>query len=73
MLIVCCCPPPLLPVTGTFWMFTGFSLLGLLFFVLRVPETKGKSLEQVEELFMTASELEDKRAARATSTVQNGP
>ena len=54
-------------------MFTGFSLLGLLFFVLRVPETKGKSLEQVEELFMTASELEDKRAARANSTVQNGP
>ena len=44
-------------------MFTGFSLLGLLFFVLMVPETKGKSLEQVETLFMTASQLEDREAA----------
>ena len=50
-------------------MFTGFSLLGLIFFVLRVPETKGKSLEQVEELFMTASQLEDMRAARDTSSL----
>ncbi|XP_076453688.1 proton myo-inositol cotransporter-like [Babylonia areolata] len=55
---------------GAFWMFTGLSLLGLLFFVLLVPETRNKSLEQVEELFTTSLQLKSLRAARAAPDVQ---
>ncbi len=32
---------------GTFWLYSGFGLLALLFFLLRVPETKGRSLEEI--------------------------
>ena len=35
----------------TFGLYAGLSFLGLLFFLLFVPETKGKSLEDVEMLF----------------------
>lgn len=54
---------------GVFWMFTGLSLLGLLFFLLLVPETKGTSLEEVELLFMDPSEAAAWKARRdATHT-----
>jgi sugar porter (SP) family MFS transporter len=33
---------------GTFWIYAGICALGLLFIKLRVPETKGKTLEQIE-------------------------
>lgn len=36
---------------GTFWFYTGIALLGWVFIFLLLPETKGKSLEQVGELF----------------------
>lgn len=32
-----------------FFTFAGFSLVGILFFIRFVPETKGKSLEEIEE------------------------
>ena len=32
---------------GTFWLYAGFGVLALIFFVARVPETKGRSLEQI--------------------------
>ncbi|MCW3020133.1 MAG: sugar porter family transporter [Solirubrobacterales bacterium] len=32
---------------GTFWLYAGFGLLALVFFVLRVPETRDRSLEQI--------------------------
>ena len=38
-------------VAGAFWLYTGFGVVGLIFVLLFVPETKGKSLEEVEELF----------------------
>ncbi|HTZ87445.1 MAG TPA: sugar porter family MFS transporter [Solirubrobacteraceae bacterium] len=34
---------------GTFWLYAGFGVLALVFFLARVPETKGRSLEQIEQ------------------------
>jgi SP family myo-inositol transporter-like MFS transporter 13 len=36
---------------ATFWMYAGLGVLGLVFMVLLVPETKGRKLEEVEQLF----------------------
>ena len=34
--------------TGTFWLYSGICVAGFLFVLRRVPETKGKTLEQIE-------------------------
>ena len=39
----------LLKTAGTFWLYSAICLAGLVFIVLRVPETKGKTLEQIEQ------------------------
>ncbi|GFO15662.1 proton myo-inositol cotransporter [Plakobranchus ocellatus] len=36
---------------GAFWLFCGICTLGLLFTAIFVPETKNKSLEEMEDLF----------------------
>ncbi|XP_005112683.2 proton myo-inositol cotransporter [Aplysia californica] len=36
---------------GTYWLFVCMSILGLAFFAKCLPETRGKRLEDVEELF----------------------
>ncbi|CAI9538664.1 unnamed protein product [Staurois parvus] len=36
---------------GTFWLFAAFCAVNVLFTVLYIPETKGKSLEQIESHF----------------------
>lgn len=36
---------------GAFWLFAGISFLGLIFTLIFVPETKNKTLEEVEDLF----------------------
>ncbi|XP_076902770.1 sugar transporter ERD6-like 16 [Bidens hawaiensis] len=35
---------------GTFWLFSGFSILTIIFVAKLVPETKGKSLEEIQAL-----------------------
>ncbi len=34
---------------GTFWIYSGITLAGFIFIKFRLPETKGKSLEQIEK------------------------
>jgi len=34
--------------SGTFWMYAGFGVLAVVFFAWRVPETKDRSLEEIE-------------------------
>ena len=36
---------------GVFWLYGAFSLLGLAFVVIWVPETKGKSEAEIQEHF----------------------
>jgi hypothetical protein len=44
-----------LETAGTFWLYSAICVAGLLFILLRVPETKGKTLEQIErEITRTA-------------------
>ncbi|KAJ2722852.1 hypothetical protein GGI07_003039 [Coemansia sp. Benny D115] len=38
--------------SGTFWLYAGILFFGLIFVYLRVPETKGLKLEDVQQLFM---------------------
>jgi sugar porter (SP) family MFS transporter len=38
-----------LNASGTFWLYAGISLAGFLFIRRRLPETKGKSLEEIEK------------------------
>ena len=40
-----------LTIQGTYWFFGGCSLLAFVFVYLLMPETKGKSLEEIEALF----------------------
>ncbi|PYH40569.1 general substrate transporter [Aspergillus saccharolyticus JOP 1030-1] len=42
---------------GTFWFFTGISLLGLLFVWFFVPETSGKGLEETNTLYTSRRHL----------------
>jgi len=37
---------------GAFWFFAVWCAMGLVFVVKRVPETKGKSLEDIELYFL---------------------
>ncbi|XP_041349243.1 proton myo-inositol cotransporter-like [Gigantopelta aegis] len=52
---------------GTFYMFAGISTLGLLFVFLLLPETKEKTLEEVQKLFMTNDEKRQIQDSKTTA------
>jgi hypothetical protein len=33
---------------GTFWLYAGFGVLALIFFITKLPETKDRTLEEIE-------------------------
>ena len=39
----------LLGAAGAFWVYSGICILGFIFILQRLPETKGKSLEEIEK------------------------
>lgn len=41
--------------SGTFWCFSAAALVNLIFVLFWVPETKGRSLEQIEDIWTTSS------------------
>uniref|UniRef100_A0A1A8IVK6 Solute carrier family 2, facilitated glucose transporter member 8 n=2 Tax=Nothobranchius kuhntae TaxID=321403 RepID=A0A1A8IVK6_NOTKU len=40
---------------GTFWLFSGMCALNIVFTIFFIPETKGKTLEQIEAIFRGTS------------------
>ncbi|KAH8257447.1 hypothetical protein KR038_010160 [Drosophila bunnanda] len=52
-----------LGIGGTFWLFAGLTVLGVFFVFFAVPETKGKSLNEIQQ------ELGGNRSNSAPSTV----
>jgi len=51
--------------SGTFWMYAGLGVLAVIFFAWRVPETKDRSLEQIEREVHSGepAEVERRQAA----------
>ena len=43
----------------TFWLFAGFLMLVMIFAIFYVPETKGKSLEEIQAYFKGGFEDEN--------------
>ena len=41
-----------LGASGTFWLYGGICFFGWLFIYKKLPETKGKSLEEIENEFI---------------------
>ena len=44
---------------STFWLFAGFLMLVMIFAIFYVPETKGKSLEEIQAYFKGGFEDEN--------------
>lgn len=44
-------------IYNTFWLFTLFSVLGTFFVLFIVPETKGKSMDEIQEMLGAGNDL----------------
>jgi hypothetical protein len=53
--------------TGLFWIYAAFGIAGLVFFVRYLPETKGRTLEQVED------DLRARAGSRSSSGTRGSP
>lgn len=50
-----------LNASGTFWLYGVISVLGFIFVKFRLPETKGKSLEQIERKLLSLNSEPSKK------------
>ncbi len=44
---------------GLFWIYSAFSLVGGFYGYIFIPETKGKSLKEIESYFLGQDEMEE--------------
>jgi sugar porter (SP) family MFS transporter len=45
-------------MSGAFWLYAGICALGFIFILRKLPETKGKSLEEIEGIFIKNKETD---------------
>ena len=50
---------------GAFYLYASLASLGWIFFLFKLPETKGKTLEQVESLFSQGFQLCGKSSSQS--------
>ena len=55
--------------SGTYWLFVGIATLGFIFFGLLLPETKGKKLEDVDQLFAKPWCSSEHRSSKVHSSI----
>ncbi|CAH9116119.1 unnamed protein product [Cuscuta epithymum] len=67
-------------IGGAFFMYSGFAVVSFVFFYTLMPETRGKTLEEMESLFggffkwrSTLREVNEANAAAATKKASNPP
>uniref|UniRef100_A0A1B0CZM5 Major facilitator superfamily (MFS) profile domain-containing protein n=2 Tax=Phlebotomus papatasi TaxID=29031 RepID=A0A1B0CZM5_PHLPP len=53
----------------TFWLFSGLSILGLIFVFFIVPETKGKSLSEIQDLLNRSGQVTHTESATTVSNL----
>ena len=46
----------LLRDSGTFWLYGAVCLVGTIYTIFFVPETKGKTIEEIQQMFSSSSE-----------------
>jgi sugar porter (SP) family MFS transporter len=56
-----------------FWIYAGFAALGLVFVRYYVPETKGRSLEDIDEYWTHGHQWPDRASAAQPSRSRRGP
>ncbi|XP_050535988.1 facilitated trehalose transporter Tret1-like isoform X2 [Daktulosphaira vitifoliae] len=54
-------------IYNTFWLFTMFSIFGVFFVIFIVPETKGKSMDEIQEMLGASNDLVHSSTVQVTS------
>ena len=54
--------------SGTFWLYGGVCLVGTFYTIFFVPETKGKTIEEIQQMF--SSSPEERRIGAPVSKAQ---
>lgn len=70
----------MITTAGTFWMYAVLCTIGVIFVLVFVPETKGKSLNEIANLFKKSTNMSDNQiksgavnlALDVTSETPNG-
>ena len=60
-----------LKAEGVFWLYGGFSLLGFMFILIFVPETRNKSEAEIQEYFLSSSQRRARDNNQNNSNIQN--
>ena len=51
--------------SGTFWLYGAVCLAGTLYTIFLVPETKGKTIEEIQQMFSPSPDEKKKRGSVA--------